>query len=35
MGAIRNPRRLIEETGPEVAKRLKEEGAEVVFLTPT
>jgi D-proline reductase (dithiol) PrdB len=35
MGAIRNPRRLMEETGPEVAKRLKEEGAEVVFLTPT
>ena len=35
MGAIRNPRRLMEDTGPEVAKRLKDEGAEVVLLTPT
>jgi D-proline reductase (dithiol) PrdB len=35
MGAIRNPRRLIEETGPEVAQRLQDEGVEVVLLTPT
>lgn len=35
MGAIRNARLLREDTGPEVAKRLKEEGAEVVVLTPT
>jgi D-proline reductase (dithiol) PrdB len=35
MGAIRDPRRLLDETGPEVARRLCGEGAEVVFLTPT
>lgn len=35
MGAIRNPRRVLEETGPEVAKRLKEEGVDVVLITPT
>jgi D-proline reductase (dithiol) PrdB len=35
MGALRNPRRLIEETGPEVAQRLQDEGVEVVLLTPT
>jgi D-proline reductase (dithiol) PrdB len=35
MGAIRNPRRLVTETGPEVAARLLAEGAEVVLLTPT
>ena len=35
MGALRDPRRVIEETGPEVAQRLKDEGVGVVFLTPT
>jgi len=35
MGALRNPRRLLEETGPEVAKRLKDEGVDLVFITPT
>lgn len=35
MGALRDVRRIQEETGPEVAQRLKNEGAEVVFLTPT
>ena len=35
MGALRDVRRIQEETGPEVAQRLKDEGAEVVFLTPT
>jgi D-proline reductase (dithiol) PrdB len=35
MGALRNPQRLLEETGPEVAQRLRDEGVEVVLLTPT
>ena len=35
MGALRNPRGIVEETGPEVAQRLKDEGVDVVFLTPT
>jgi D-proline reductase (dithiol) PrdB len=35
MGAIRNPRRLLEETGPEVARRLQDEAVDAVLLTPT
>ena len=35
MGALQNPRRVLEETGPEVAKRLKEEAVDVVLITPT
>ena len=35
MGALRNPRDLVEKTGPEVAQRLKDEGVDVVLLTPT
>jgi D-proline reductase (dithiol) PrdB len=35
MGAIRNPRPIIEETGPEVARRLAHEGVDVVLITPT
>jgi len=35
MGAIRDPRRLVDETGPEVAQRLRDDGAQVVLLTPT
>jgi D-proline reductase (dithiol) PrdB len=35
MGALRNPRRLQEETGPEVAQRLRDEGVTIVLLTPT
>jgi D-proline reductase (dithiol) PrdB len=35
MGALRHPIRMLEETGPEVAQRLKSEGVDVVFLTPT
>jgi D-proline reductase (dithiol) PrdB len=35
MGALRNPSPLIETTGPEVARRLKEEGVDLVFITPT
>jgi D-proline reductase (dithiol) PrdB len=35
MGALRNPTPLIETTGPEVARRLKDEGVDLVFITPT
>ncbi|MFQ5860652.1 MAG: glycine/sarcosine/betaine reductase selenoprotein B family protein [Dehalococcoidia bacterium] len=35
MGALRDPRRVIEETGPEVAQRLKEQDVDLVLLTPT
>ena len=35
MGALRDPGRLIEETGPEVARRLQAEGVDVALLTPT
>ena len=35
MGALRDVTGIIEETGPEVARRLKDEGVEVVLLTPT
>ena len=35
MGALRDPGRVIEETGPEVAGRLKADGVDVVLLTPT
>jgi hypothetical protein len=34
MGAIRNPKPLIEITGPEVARRLKDEGVDLVFIIP-
>jgi hypothetical protein len=35
MGAVRNPTPLIDTTGPEVARRLKDEGVDLVFITPT
>jgi D-proline reductase (dithiol) PrdB len=35
MGALRNPKPLIEVTGPEVASRLTDEGVDLVLLTPT
>jgi D-proline reductase (dithiol) PrdB len=35
MGAIRNPKPLLEQSGPEVAQRLRDEGVDLVFLTPT
>ncbi len=35
MGAQRSPRRIEEETGPEVGRLLLEEGADAAFLTPT
>ena len=35
MGALTDVTGIIEESGPEVARRLKEEGVEVVLLTPT
>ena len=34
MGGLRDPRLLIEETGPQVAQRLKEEEVDLVFLVP-
>jgi D-proline reductase (dithiol) PrdB len=35
MGALRDVARLERETAPEVARRLREEGADVVLVTPT
>lgn len=35
MGALRDVTRVVEETGPEVAQRMLDEGVEVVLLTPT
>jgi D-proline reductase (dithiol) PrdB len=35
MGALRNPKPLIETTGPEVASHLIDEGVDLVLITPT
>lgn len=35
MGALRDPRRIATDTGPEVARRLKTDGVDAVLLTPT
>ena len=35
MCALRDPSRAISETGPEVAQLMKDEGVDLVFLTPT
>jgi D-proline reductase (dithiol) PrdB len=35
MGFIPNGRHVVEETGPAIAARLKEEGTDVVLLTPS
>jgi D-proline reductase (dithiol) PrdB len=35
MGAQRDPKKIAEESGPEVARLLRDEGVEVAFLTPT
>jgi D-proline reductase (dithiol) PrdB len=35
MGALREARRLESETGPEVGRRLREDGADAVLITPT
>ena len=35
MGAQRDPSVMVEQTGPEVAQRLLDDGVEVAFLTPT
>jgi D-proline reductase (dithiol) PrdB len=35
MGALRDVARLERETGPEVARRLRDEGADVALITPT
>jgi len=34
MGALRDPRRVVEDTGPQVAQRLKNEGVDLAFLVP-
>lgn len=35
MGALRDAARIESETGPEVARRLREDGADVALITPT
>ena len=35
LGANRSPKRIEQETGPEVARLLIEEGVDAVLLTPT
>ena len=35
LGANRDPKRIIEETGPEAAGKLLDEGVDAVLLTPT
>ena len=35
MGALRDVARLEDESGPDVARRLRDEGADAVLLTPT
>ena len=35
MGAIRDPSKIVEETGPAVAKLLIDDGVDAVLLTPT
>lgn len=35
MGALRDCTVVAEQTGPEVAQRLKDESVDLVFLTPT
>ena len=34
MGALRDPRRVVDDTGPQVAQFLKDDGVEVAFLVP-
>ena len=34
MGALRDPRRVVDDTGPQVAKLLKDEGVDLAFLVP-
>ncbi len=35
MGAIHDPAPLVEETAPEVAEKLAEDGVDAVLLTPS
>ena len=35
MGALRDLRRIQEDTGPEVGRRLRDEGVDAVLITPT
>ena len=34
MGALRDPRRVVNDTGPQVAQLLKDDGVDLVFLVP-
>ena len=34
MGAQRLPVKMLEETGPDVARRMKAEGVDAVFMVP-
>lgn len=34
MGAQSNPVKMLEETGPETARRMKAEGVDLVFMVP-
>jgi hypothetical protein len=34
MGSIVGPRRLVEETAPQVARSLRKDNVDAVFLTP-
>ena len=34
MGALRDMRRVVDDTGPQVAQRLKDEGVDLAFLVP-
>jgi hypothetical protein len=35
MGAQRDLKRIQEETGPEVGRRLRDEGVDIALITPT
>jgi D-proline reductase (dithiol) PrdB len=35
MGALRDPARITSETGPEVGRRLRDEGVDIALVTPT
>ena len=35
MGALRDPDRIAAETGPEIGRRLRQEGVDIALITPT
>ena len=35
MGALRDPDRIADETGPEIGRRLRQEGVDIALITPT